>query len=278
MKKLLRGSCRLTVAAAALGIVLADVSPAAAQGGFDILTLRAPGSTIGVEITELDAEKVKASGVENGVVINNVRPNTPASRAGFQAGDIVVEFDGEAVRSARQFRRLVEETRPGREVKATVVRDRNRQALTVTPELGTAGNIPELTPFARPAPNARPAEPFRIEPALPRLAPFNNQGRLGVTVMPLESQLAEYFGARQGVLVTAVGADTPASRAGLKAGDVIVEVGSRPVTSAADVTEAMRSSGSGGSLDVKVLRDKKEMVLKVAIPADTPPAPERQRL
>ena len=282
MKKIARGSCRAAVAAAAIGMMLTGASPAAAQGGFDILTLRGPGSSIGVEIAELDAEKAKAGGVDNGVVINSVRPATPAARAGFLAGDIVVEFDGEAVRSARQFRRLVEETRPGHEVKATVIRDRSRRALSVTPELGTAGNVPEsLKPFARPAlpqPNLKPIEPFRVEPALPRLMPFNGQGRLGVSVMPLESQLAEYFGARQGVLVTAVGADTPASRAGLKAGDVIVEVATRPVASAADVTEALRTSGSGGTLDVKLLRDRKELLIKVAIPAETPPSPQRQRL
>ena len=106
MKNILRGRWAMGGAASVLGAWLATATPALAQGGFDILTLRGPGSSIGVEISELDAEKAKSSAVENGVVINSVRPDTPAARAGFQAGDVVVEFDGEAVRSARQFRRL----------------------------------------------------------------------------------------------------------------------------------------------------------------------------
>src|SRR5687768_3680923 len=125
MKRIFGGRAALRAAAWVVGALLAGASPARAQGGFDILTLRGQGSSIGVEIMELDADKAKASAVESGVTIANVRPDTPAARAGFQSGDVVVEFDGEAVRSARQFQRLVEETRPGHEVKATIVRDRS---------------------------------------------------------------------------------------------------------------------------------------------------------
>ena len=281
MKRILRSRWVLGAAAPMLGAWLATATPAAAQGGFDILTLRGPGSSIGVEITELDAEKAKSSSVENGVVINSVRPETPAARAGFQAGDIVVEFDGEAVRSARQFRRLVEETRPGHEVKATVVRNRSRQSLAVTPELAAAGSVPA------PLSNLPALRQLQVQPNL-KAAPFNfepgrtwstfSQGRLGVSVISLETQLAEYFGAKQGVLVTGVNADTPASRAGIRAGDVILDVGARPVTSPADVNDALRTIDAGASVDIKVLRDKKELLLKVAMPGAASPAPARQRL
>lgn len=283
MKKILRGRCAVSVAASVLGVWLTSATPALAQGGFDILTLRGPGSSIGVEISELDAEKAKSSAAENGVVVTSVRPDTPAARAGFQTGDIVVEFDGEAVKSVRQFRRLVEETRPGHEVKATVVRDRNRRALTVTPELATAANtaplanLPALRGLTVPAqprvePNAKVA-PFRFSEGLT----FTSRGRLGVTVTSLEPQLAEYFGARQGVLVTSVNADTPASRAGIKAGDVILEVAAQPVMNPADVNNALRATSAGATVDIKVLRDKKELLLKAPMPAAPSPAPERQR-
>ena len=298
MKSFLRGRSALgaaapVLAALVLGALLAGASPAQAQGtvaqgtvsqgGFDILTLRGPGSSIGVEITELDAAIAKASVVENGVVIANVRPDTPAARAGFQSGDIVVEFDGEAVRSARQFRRLVEETRPGHEVKATVMRNRSRQSLTVTPELAAAAaplaNLPvirELQVQPQTLPSLK-AAPFRVAPGQTWLM-STGQGRLGVSVIPLETQLAEYFGAKQGVLVTDVTADTPASRAGIKAGDVILEVAARPVTSVADVNDALRAAAAGAGVDVKVLRNKKELLLKATMPGSASPAPARQRL
>jgi serine protease Do len=271
------------IVASVLGAWLTSATPALAQGGFDILTLRGPGSSIGVEVSELDAEKAKSSSVENGVVVNSVRPDTPAARAGFLTGDIVVEFDGEAVRSVRQFRRLVEETRPGHEVKATVVRDRSRRALTVTPEPATAANaaplsnLPALRGLTVPAlpkvePNAKVA-PLRFSEGIT----FTSRGRLGVTVMSLETQLAEYFGAKQGVLVTSVTTDTPASRAGIKAGDVILEVAAQPVTTPADVNNALRATSAGATVDIKVLREKKELLLKAAMPPAAAPTPERQR-
>jgi len=73
-------------------------------------------------------------------------------------------------------------------------------------------------------------------------------------------------------------ADAPASRAGVRAGDVILEVATRPVSNPADVADALRTVKAGASLDMKMLRDKKELLLKLAIPAAESPQPERQRL
>src|SRR4030095_14238398 len=80
----------------------------------DGLVLEGPGSTIGVTVRELSADdalraKVQAS---DGVLVDSVRESTPASRAGLKNGDVVVEFDGERPRSARQLTRLVRETPP----------------------------------------------------------------------------------------------------------------------------------------------------------------------
>ena len=58
----------------------------------------------------------KAGKATAGVVIEDVEAESPAQKAGFKAGDIVVEFDGERVRSTRQFTRLVQETAAGRSV------------------------------------------------------------------------------------------------------------------------------------------------------------------
>src|SRR5437867_1605926 len=67
-----------------------------------------------------------------GVLIDEVRPDSPADKGGMKRGDVVVEFDGEHVRSARQFSRLVQESTPGRSVTATVVRDGQRRDLQIT--------------------------------------------------------------------------------------------------------------------------------------------------
>jgi serine protease Do len=264
---------------AMLGIVvsaaLLAVPPASAQGtlgpsGFDTLTLRGPGSSIGVEIRELETTEAKSAPDGAGALVTTVRRDTPAEKAGFKTGDIIIEFDGEHVRSARQLRRIVEETRSGREVKAVVLRTGSRQVLNVTPEQGSA--------LSSAQPNVQlPPGNFRVQPnagALTTLRPFlDGRARLGVTVSELTDQLGEYFGAKQGVLVTTVQSDTPAARAGLKAGDVIVDIGSTPVTTPAEVASALSSKASDGSVELHVIRDKKELRLKATVPASTPATP-----
>src|SRR2546428_13480915 len=77
-----------------------------------LMMLAGRGAELGVRIAE---------GTTEGVVIEEVQPDSPAEKAGLKRSDVIVEFDGERVRSARQFRRLVDETPPGRTVKATVI-------------------------------------------------------------------------------------------------------------------------------------------------------------
>ena len=89
------------------------------------LALEGPGSSIGVTVRD-------QPGDASGVVIDGVREGTPATRAGLQKGDVVVEFDGERARSAQQFTRLVRETAPGRSVKMTVVRDDDRDGRSIS--------------------------------------------------------------------------------------------------------------------------------------------------
>ena len=90
-----------------------------------------------------------AKGERGGVVSDAVGEGTPAARAGFQPGDIVMEFDGERVRSARQFTRLVRETPPGRSVTAVVRRAGAMQTLTVAPEARRIAALERLPEVAR---------------------------------------------------------------------------------------------------------------------------------
>ena len=94
------------------------------------------GSQIGVTIRDLTDEDLKGKASTGGVAIENVEAESPAEKAGFKAGDIVVEFDGERVRSGRQFTRLVQESATGRTVPAAVVREGQRVALNVLPREG----------------------------------------------------------------------------------------------------------------------------------------------
>jgi serine protease Do len=238
---------------------------ASGQSVFVGPTLIGPGSTIGVTVTDLTDAAADAPGTPaSGVRIERVQDGSPAARAGFQAGDIVVEFDGERVRSTRQFSRVVQETPPNRQVNAVVIRNGARQTIAVTPEVGRAVTaeplvrLQERVPLLRqqPSPQLR-LQPFQRTPGTPRL---------GVTVIAVEGQLAEHYGVTGGVLVTSVDADAPAARAGLRAGDVITRAGTRDVRGASDLSAAVAATGQGNALDLRVRRDGKDITIQATMP------------
>jgi serine protease Do len=97
--------------------------------------------------------------------------------------------------------------------------------------------------------------------------------------MSINDQLSTYFGVKNGVLVSAVNEDTPASRAGLKAGDVITSINGHAVNRPNDVSDVIRDLGAdGGTLDLKVTRDRAERSIQVPIPARERPRVRNDRL
>jgi len=106
-------------------------------------------------------------------------------------------------------------------------------------------------------------------------AKIMSRGRLGAQLSPMSDQLADYFGAKQGVLVSSVDADSVAAKAGLKAGDVITSVNGHAVETPREVAQEVRDAGTGKEVTIGVLRDKKSITLKAQIPEA--PRPEIKR-
>ncbi|MFO0508818.1 MAG: PDZ domain-containing protein, partial [bacterium] len=93
-----------------------------------------------------------------------------------------------------------------------------------------------------------------------------------------DSQLAEFFGIKQGVLVRSVSRETPAEKAGVRAGDVIVRVEETRVSSPREVTTAVREArASARTVNLTVVREKKELALKVTFEDQPPPRAPRAR-
>lgn len=279
---------------AALGVSVAPVALAQSRASRVTVAPQAEvfsfgGSTrIGVSIRDVESSDAKEKGTA-GVVIESVDEDGPAAKAGLKSGDIVVEFDGERVRSVRQFTRLVSETPEGRSVAAAVLRDGQRVTVNVTPETGNAfrffdGNrwnwsegprrYENIPAPVRPVIPSRPKTPRPTAPLPPSLERFfwsgNNQ--LGITVTDLEPQLAEYFGTKDGVLVSSVTTDSAAGKAGLKAGDVITTFNGSAVDSPAELRSRIRNL-DGGEFTLGIVRDKKAMTLKGKLEAPS----ERRR-
>lgn len=200
---------------------------------------------------------------DSGVVVEDVRVGSPADQGGLKRGDVIVEFDGERVRSARQFSRLVSETAPNHTVKATVQRDGKRTDLTITPVERSAAMYIDSDRLRE-----RIAEAEDAVANLPFDFDFPGwRTRLGVTVQEMTEQLASYFGAKRGVLVSSVADGSPASRAGLKAGDVITAIDGAPVATRRDLTRGLRDAD--GETTLTIVRDRKEMTLKANIEGPT---------
>ena len=263
MKKIVVGGLLL----ATLAVVAYVLSPTAAAQrgdriqlpfGGDFLALEGAGSSIGVTVRD-------QTGDAAGVLIESVREGSPATRAGLQKGDVIVDFDGERARSARQFTRLVRETAPGRAIKMTVVRDGSKRTIDVTPEPRDSVTVQQFPGVA--GDTRRREFNFQFDPQ-----DFFNEGlfgsprRLGVSVVPLSDQLATYFGVKDGVLVSEVETNTPAATAGIQAGDVITAVNGRTVSSSGDLVREVRQADAGSTLEIRLTRSRKEMTVKAALP------------
>jgi len=222
------------------------------------------GGRIGISVSDLDSGDAKGS---TGVVIDSVEDDSPAAKAGLKQGDIVVEFDGERVRSVRQFTRLVSETPAGRQVAAAVMRDGRRETVNLTTRERSFQNLRDFESWvpaipARPAPAPRaPRPPAAPRPPMVELFGWSGN-QLGVTVTDLSDQLGEYFGTKNGVLVSSVTEASAAQKAGVKAGDVIVSVNGQTVEDAGDLRRRMQDVDAGGEFTLNVMRDRKSLTLK----------------
>jgi serine protease Do len=209
-----------------LGVGLLCVGAAAADDRRVELAMF-PGEAparLGIQLEDVGADDLGPLRLaeEKGALVRSVDEDSPAAKAGLREGDVVLVFDGEPVRSAATLARLVRETPVGRRVAVEVSRDGARQRLTVEleksralhPRLGTAGAPFPVRPAERPLVHA-----FGMQPR-----------RLGIGYRELAAADAAKHGVPGGgVLVTSVEEGSPAARAGLKEGDVIVAVGPSPV-------------------------------------------------
>jgi len=281
-KALVAGAAAVVLAATAFALapsVRSQTTSPDEKANRRVFMLDGRGSSIGVSIRDLDADDIAKAklGQSGGVMIEDVNENSPAAKAGLRDGDVIVEFDGERVRSARHFARLVQETADGRSVRATVVRDGSRQTLDVTPERGErwSGDLMHLPHIA----DDIQREVERGMRSFPRDFAFDfkwdgeypsakiwPRGRLGAQLSPLSDQLAEYFGTKAGVLVSSVDSDSVAAKAGLKAGDIITSIDGHAVETPRDVSEALRTADSE-EVSIAVTRDRKPLTLKAQLPA-----------
>lgn len=218
------------------------------------------GTYLGVNLAEIDANRAKELKLKEdyGVEITRVEDNSPAEKAGLKAGDVVLEYNGQRVEGMQQFGRMVHETPPGREIKLTISRDGRTQtvvAMLASRRYRFPGNFSQG--FQMP-----PIPPL---PDIPQIFTTLRTPMLGVEAEALGPQLASYFGVKDGVLVRSVVENTPAQKAGIKAGDVITKVDGMAVGSPSELSGAVRMATAKKSYTLELMRDRKPLTISVNV-------------
>jgi serine protease Do len=216
----------------------------------------APGVHLGVILTEIDADRasVLKLGVPRGVEVRAVQANGPAANAGIAAGDVLLAYNGEEVLSAPQLGRLVSETLPGRTVKIQCWREGKLKTVAVT--------FPSATTASEPRPDIG-LRPWDVAD-FPRMLMLWQNATLGIECEPIESQIAEYFGVRSGILVRRVERGFPGGRAGLKAGDVITGIDTTSLAAPRDLISYLRTRHQSSKvLSLDIVRDHKPRTISI---------------
>ena len=258
------------------------VAPAAPSARRFVMSLDGDGgSWLGVEMQEVTSEKAKSLKLssERGALIGKVLPDSPASKAGLKENDVVTEINGQRVEGTAQFRRMIREIPGGRNVQLSVWRDGKQQTITAT--LGKSEEGHNAMMKAMPQGFA-----FRVPemPEIPNIPNFDWDGsrflggkaRLGIDAEDLTGQLGAYFGIPEGegILVRNVNTDSPAEKAGVKAGDVITTFNGERIRTAGELREKLAGIEAGKSVTLGLLRNKSEIKLTVELPT---PAPKEKR-
>lgn len=191
-------------------------------------------SVLGVNVQPIDSDLAESLNLKEvrGIIVSAVQPGSSAAQAGVRVGDVITALNGAPVSDFNNFRNQIAAQAPGTEVTLTLLRDGREQQLKArlterTEEVSREGGSPEGAP-------GRPGESA-------------SAGRLGLSVEPLTPEIATRLNLRagtQGVVVSDLDEAGPAAEGGISEGDVIERINNQPVTSVADLRNAVQSAGT----------------------------------
>jgi serine protease Do len=227
---------------------------------------------LGVDLGAVDKKRANALHLKDthAAEVVMVDHDAPAGKSGLKEHDVILQLDGQAFDDADELRRRLREIPSGRTVTLLISRDGNPVHVTVQLcDRAALENVwsQHYSVPEPPAPaagqsflgNVPSGGPGFLDNMIPRAL------YVGADVNPVRTQLADYFGVKSGtgLLVESVDDGSPASRAGLKAGDVVVKVESQQMTSKSDWLKAIRNH-RGQLVQVTVMRNKQEQILTMS--------------
>lgn len=187
-------------------------------------------------------------GLREGALISDVRPDTPAEKAGLQVGDIILRFNKRDIEDSEDLVDVVERSVPDKDYPVVILRDNKRQTINVKLEPMPKDYTPALQ---RAFGNDDQAEESTPEPQEVEVE------KLGMEVSELTDDLSQQLGLDDkvdGIVVTSVKGGSPAAEAGLSSGDIIQRVGTKPVKSVDQFRQAVKDANLDRGLLLHIKR------------------------
>jgi serine protease Do len=203
---------------------------------------------LGVQIQSLTPDMAASLGVANakGAIVASVVDESPAAKAGFKQGDVVVGLNGTDIDDSRDLTRKVAGLRVGERADFAVLRDGQKRSVVAL----IAKRDDEKLASAD-----KPAVPNRADRAPNRQTATNSA--LGLELMPLTAETRQQFmvddDVKAGVVVSSVDSSSDAADKGFRPGDVIMSAGNRAVRMPADIEQAVADAKKAGRDSVLLL-------------------------
>ena len=226
---------------------------------------------ITAQSVDYDIAEAFGLGVPYGAVVNEVITDSPAKEAGIRKGDVIVGINGNDVTDADELTDFMYEVKPGDEVRVTVFRNGREQNITV--KAAEAPKRSDLSDHSYKYDKGNTKGPSLWREDRDKkhgnviiTEPFK-RAYMGVYLQDLNEQLGEYFGVNDGdgALISQVEEDSPADKAGLRAGDVIVGIEKDRIDDPADVTDILEDYRKGDQITVTVVRERRENTFRVEL-------------
>jgi S1-C subfamily serine protease len=192
--------------------------------------------------------EVPVAGSPRGVVVKEIQPQSTAELCGLQARDVIVGLDQFDINGQAEMAAVLSALPAGRKIRLRALRD--QQPLEMEAVLGAQ----QIRPIGSLGPAGSGASPQSPPLADERLA-------VGFVARDLTTQLASYFGVESGTLVTEVSKGSPADKAGLLAGDIVVAAYDQEVKSVFDLKTLL--SARPGTIKLQVYRNKASIAVQI---------------
>lgn len=200
---------------------------------------------LGVGIQNVDKDLAESFGLDKpiGALITHVEDDSPADKAGIKSGDVILEFNKEVVETSDQLPAIVGLVKPNTSVAVKVMRNGKEKKLKV--KVGVLGD------------DEAKASPTKDE---------QQDDLLGLSVQPIPSEYKNRWGVSGGVFVAGVVPQSPASRARLRRGDIITQIGNKSIAALPDYRAAVKVIPEGKPVPVRIIRNGRAGFIALHIP------------